>query len=52
VAVHPDGISIYQRYSLPELAELFIYLGKGEYQNDTLLPNPGYPNICLTGAKY
>jgi len=52
VAVHPDGISSYQGHSLPELEELFIYLGKGEYQNDALLPNPDYLDICLIGAKY
>jgi hypothetical protein len=52
VAVHLDRISNYQGHSLPELEELFLYQGKREYQNDTLLPNPDYLDICLTGAKY
>jgi len=52
VAVHPDRISNYQGHSLPELEELFLYQGKREYQNDTLLPNLDYLDICLTGAKY
>lgn len=50
--VPPDRISIYQGHSMPELKELFIYLGREKYRNNTLLPNPDYMNICLMGAKY
>lgn len=51
-AVTTDKINSYQGYHLPELKEVFIYLGKVEYQNNNLLPNPDYLDICLVGAKY
>ncbi|MEA3544653.1 MAG: hypothetical protein U9R69_05465, partial [Thermodesulfobacteriota bacterium] len=50
-SVSADKISCYQGHNLPEMEEMCIYLGKKEYQNSTLLPNPDYLNICLTGAK-
>ena len=49
--VQPDKISCYQGHNLPKLEEICIYLGKTEYQNNTLLPNPDYLDICLKGAK-
>lgn len=49
--VQHEKVRCYQGYGLPELRELSIYLGKTEYQNDTILPNPDYLDICLRGAK-
>jgi len=51
IPVTTDRISSYQGHHLPELKEAFIYLGKGEYRNNALLPNPDYLNICIVGAK-
>ena len=48
--VTADKITSYQGYHLPGLKEVYIYLGKGEFRNNTLLPNPDYLDICLTGA--
>ena len=50
-AVQHDKISCYQGHNLPELKEFSIYLGKAEYQSDTILPNLDYLDICLNGAK-
>ncbi len=50
-AVHDDQVSCYQGHNLPKLKEMSIYLGKEEYQNDTILPNSNYLDICLRGAK-
>lgn len=50
-AVPPDSLTCYQGHNLPELEKIFIYLGKKDYESNTLLPNPDYLNICLTGAK-
>lgn len=50
-SVLPDNVTCYQGHNLPNLEEIFIYLGKKEYENSTLLPNPDYLDICLTGAK-
>jgi len=49
--VPPDKINGYQGHRLPDLAGIFIYLGKKEYEHSTLLPNPDYLDICLKGAK-
>ena len=45
------GISCYQGYQLPELQEIFIYLGREEHRNNHLQPNPDYLDICTLGAK-
>ncbi len=50
--VRSDRINCYMGYSLPDLDKVFIYLGKKEYENGTILPNPDYLNICLAGAKH
>jgi len=50
--VTADKITSYRGSHLPELKEVFIYLGKGEFRNNALLPNPDYLDICLAGAKY
>ena len=30
---------------------VYIYLGKSEKRNDSILPNPDYLGVCLDGAK-
>jgi hypothetical protein len=50
-AVQLDKISSYQGHNLPDLEEVFIYLGRAVHQSSTLLPNPDYLDICLMGAK-
>ena len=50
-AIQLDKINCYQGHNLPFLEEICIYLGKTEHQDDTLLPNPDYLDICLAGAK-
>lgn len=50
-AVATQSITCYQGKDLPPLTKLFIYLGKTENRDDTLLPNSEYLKICLTGAK-
>ncbi len=47
----PDKITNYQGHNLPTLEKIFIYLGKKEYKNSDLLPNPDYLDICMAGAK-
>jgi len=51
-AVPPDNVACYQGHNLPELEKIFIYLGKKKYENNSLLPNPDYLDICLTGANH
>ena len=50
-SVTVDKINSYRGHHLPKLKEVFIYLGKKDYRNDNLLPNPDYLNICTVGAK-
>jgi hypothetical protein len=50
-SVTVDRISSYRGHHLPEMKEIFIYLGKKDYRNNNLLPNPDYLNICIVGAK-
>ncbi|MFK5926534.1 MAG: hypothetical protein QM483_07885 [Desulfuromusa sp.] len=50
-SIPADKINSYQGQELPELDEAFIYSGKKEYRDSTLLPNPNYLEICLMGAK-
>ncbi len=46
-----EKIKSYHGFNLPELTEIFIYLGKNEKKNNRILPNPEYLDICLLGAK-
>ncbi len=46
-----DKINSYQGYNLPKLKDAFVYLGKKNYEDNGLLPNPDYLGICMAGAK-
>lgn len=46
-----DEITSYQKSESTLPDNIYIYLGKKEYLNESLLPNPSYLDICLKGAK-
>lgn len=39
-------------YSAPASRQAYIYLGKSEKRNDSILPNKAYLDLCLRGAKH
>jgi len=47
----PEGISSYTSLEAPLPENIYIYLGKAEYLNESLLPHQDYLNICLRGAQ-
>ena len=51
MALTRQNITCYRGRSLPDLSALYIYIGKTEHHDATLLPNPDYLQICLKGAK-
>jgi hypothetical protein len=50
-SVEPDQINHYPEHKMAKIENIFIYLGKKEYENEILLPNPDYLNTCLVGAQ-
>ena len=49
--IEPDQINCYLGHKLPKIEKISIYLGKKEYKNNTILPNPDYLNTCLLGTQ-